>query len=181
MQREREKKHKQIMTAIYNYKRSAEEVKMLEKVKQATNMEINLRFKNSLHNHTYKFPVFENSFDEEEEEGLLSHPDILYDLHSQAEVVKKSISTKTLSLDASRRVKSLEREHVGEDDQIIGKIHRRPILGKGHEISDLALRKNSLRDRKSRNRSNLRLPELRKAPSEKKNHLEQIVGKKIHT
>lgn len=57
--------------------------------------------------------------------------EVLYDLHSQAEVVKKSVSTKTLSLDASRRVKSLEREHVGdleEEKQIIGKIHRRPIM-----------------------------------------------------
>lgn len=38
---------------------------MLDKVKQATNMEINLRYKNSTHNHSYKFPVYENSFDED--------------------------------------------------------------------------------------------------------------------
>lgn len=41
---------------------------MMDKVKQATKMEINLRFKNSAHNHNYKFPLFENSFDEDEDE-----------------------------------------------------------------------------------------------------------------
>ena len=143
-------------------------------------MEINLRYKNSTHNHSYKFPVYENSFDEDQDQFPNSN-EVLYDLHSQTEVVKKSVSTKTLSLDASRRVKSLEKEHVGEDQQIVGKIHRRPIIGKGQQITDFVLRKNSLKDRRSRNRSNLRLPELKKVPSEKKNALQQIVGKKIHT
>ncbi len=68
IQREREKKHRQIMNAIYNYKRSHEQIKMMDKVKQATKMEINLRFKNSAHNHNYKFPLFENSFDEDDDE-----------------------------------------------------------------------------------------------------------------
>ena len=67
IQKEREKKHKQIMNAIYNYKRTAEEIKMLDKVRSATRMEIDLRFKNCSHNMNYRFPVFDNSFDNEED------------------------------------------------------------------------------------------------------------------
>ena len=45
-------------------------------------------------------------------------------------------------------------------------------------------RKDSLRDRRPRERSHFKLPELRKVPSEKKNimeNLEMVVGRKIQT
>ena len=50
LQREREKKHKHIMTLIRNYKRTPEEIKNLDKVKTNTTMEINLRYLKSSHN-----------------------------------------------------------------------------------------------------------------------------------
>jgi len=56
-------------------------------------------------------------------------------------------------------VKSLEKEHVGEDEQIINKIHRRPVqIGKTSDMQDYLLRKNSLKRMKIRDKSNLRLP-----------------------
>lgn len=71
-------------------------------------MEIDLRYKNSSHNRTYKFPYREDSPNEEsDEESFPNSNAVLYDLHSQSEVIKKTLSTKTLSLEASRRVKSL--------------------------------------------------------------------------
>lgn len=85
-----------------------DEVKMLDKVRQATCMEIELRFKNCSHNLLYKFPITDPTSDNEDDSADLGFiSGALYDLHAQASIIQKSVSTKTLSLDASRRVKSL--------------------------------------------------------------------------
>ena len=67
-------------------------------------MEINLRFLKSQHNRSYKFPLREcdDSSDDEFPTG-----NIVVDLHTQGQVLRKAISSKVLSLDSSRRVKSL--------------------------------------------------------------------------
>lgn len=81
---------------------------------------------------------------------------------------RKTLSTKTLHLDAGRRVKSLEREQIPEEDQIINKMKRKPLqlfVGKNPDNSHILTRKNSLRERRNRNKSNLKLPELKKTPS----------------
>lgn len=54
---EREKKHRQIMNLIHTYKHSPEEIKKLERIKNNTTMEINLRFLQSKHNREYRFPL----------------------------------------------------------------------------------------------------------------------------
>jgi hypothetical protein len=59
-------------------------------------MGIELRFKNSYHNHTYKFPCCVDQNDENEE--FENRSTIFYDLNSNCEVAKKPLSKKTLSL-----------------------------------------------------------------------------------
>lgn len=54
------------MKMIKNYKRLPEEVQKLEKIKNNTMMEINLRYIRSEHNRKYRFP--KNISDEESEE-----------------------------------------------------------------------------------------------------------------
>lgn len=79
----------------------------------------------------------------------------------------------------------MEKEHIEDRNQIIGKIKRKPLqIGKSPQGLDYLNRKNSLRDHRLRDRSNFKLPELRKVPSEKKNimdNLEMIVGRKMQT
>jgi hypothetical protein len=67
-------------------------------------MEIELRFKNSHHNHSYKFPGCVGQDNENNE--FNSNDTILYDLHSNCEVMSKPVSRKVPSFQSNRRVKS---------------------------------------------------------------------------
>lgn len=65
---------------------------------------------------------------------------------------------------------------------MISKIKRRNLqLRQSPTLDTYSIRKNSLRDRLPRDRSLLKLPELKKKEHERKNNLEEIVGRKIHT
>ncbi len=81
----------------------------------------------------------------------------MFDLNSQSEVIRKSISSKILSLDSSRRVKSLEK---GEWDKKRINKFKPKILDVSHkppEINQYIYRKNSMIDRKQ-NLSTIKLP-----------------------
>lgn len=100
---------------INNYSRTNEENRKLEKIKSNTMMEINLRYLRSDHNRHYRFPLSEIESEVEEDNTfdpfLAKKELIIYDLHSQNSLqASKSPSKKTLSLESSRRVVSLELE-----------------------------------------------------------------------
>lgn len=63
---------------------------------------------NCPHNQTYRFPLSVPSPSESSGSDYNPSTQIeMFDLHSQAPIVKASLSTKTLSLESKRRVKSL--------------------------------------------------------------------------
>ena len=74
-------------------------------------MEINLRFLRSEHNRHYRFPKLSLSDSDEEEPytPFQNKEPITYDLRTQNEVAKKSAKKNLLSLENTRRIKSLDR------------------------------------------------------------------------
>lgn len=100
---------------IHNYSRTAEETSKLEKIKSNTMMEINIRYIRCEPNRQYKFPFREEESEDEQEikyDPFLAKKELnIYDLHSQNSIrPSRSPSKKTISLENSRRVISLEVE-----------------------------------------------------------------------
>lgn len=65
-------RHHQLIKLIQNYTRTTEENKKLERIKNNTHMEINIRYLKSQHNRYYKFP--KNNEGESEDEGSAEEP-----------------------------------------------------------------------------------------------------------
>jgi chromatin remodeling complex protein RSC6 len=101
------------MRDIYAHKETPSEAKMMERIKQTTKAQIDIRFRNCTHNRTYKFPErFGSNGADHQNEDSETHTTV-YDLYSQRELTKRTASTKTLLLEPNRRVKSLEKEYEG--------------------------------------------------------------------
>lgn len=155
------------MKMIHGYSRTGEENRKLEKIKSNTMMEINLRYLRSEHNRHYRFPLQENDSEEEGEDqydpALSKKELIIYDLNSQNSLQpSRSPSKKTLSLESSRRVVSLELERdnwqrerfLRLDFQAKNRI--KPSISSKH-----LTKKNSFSDKMKNGSSRLRLPELK--------------------
>ena len=107
--KEREDRHRRLLKMIKNFKRTPDDVRKLERIKDNTVLEINIRHLRSEHNRTFKFP--KSSEDSESEDPQPDHNPFfsreakLYDLRAQNEVTQPKIIK--IDIETSRRVKSL--------------------------------------------------------------------------
>lgn len=110
------------MKMIKNYKKTNEEVQKLERIKDNTVLEINLRFLRSEHNKAYTFPKFDtdSDIDEKDVNPFASKNNQLYDLHTQNEILKDLTLYKLQ--ESSKRVKSLDREKNEIESERIGRL-----------------------------------------------------------
>ena len=116
-----------------------------------TMMEINIRYLRSDHNRHYRFPLAPESESPEDYEEEIKDPYIhkkeliVYDLFSQnVHAPSRSPPKKTLSLDNSRRIVSLELDRHPEHRE---RLLRLNLKGKQQLSSKLITRKNSLSDK----------------------------------
>lgn len=148
-------------------------------------MEINIRYLRSEHNRYYKFPKADST-DSEDGHQQGRKEDTIYDLHSQNEVIRgRSVSSKVLSLDNSRKLVSLDVERNQWQKERLVRLNAK---SKEH-LSLKRSRKNSVGDKIRREESSklFRLPELKREnlKTESKygdsQELQSVIGHKMAT